>query len=164
MAVLFGVSVDQMQLSIPLYLIGSLLAAPFLGLLSDFVGRRPVMLWSTMLFLLGTGLCIFSLSLPIFLIGRMLQGFGAVAASAVGWALIQDLYPRDESAKIMSWMGTIISAVPLIAPALGGYIHTLFGWQANFMLIFCLATFTLILIYAAKPLIISPLKKKEFCF
>ena len=151
MTIYFGASEDTTQLAIPIYLFGSLLGAPTLGILSDHFGRRPVMLWGIGLFLFGTALCIYSSTLPIFLSARFIQGFGAIVSPVVGWAIIQDLYPADESAKIMSWMGSIVSVAPLVAPGLGGYIHIAFGWQGNFFLIFLFAAMTLILMFFLKP-------------
>lgn len=163
MALYFGVSENEVQLAVPLYMVGSLLVAPFLGDLSDKWGRRPVMLSGFVLFLFGTALCFFSTFLPIFLIGRFLQGFGSVVAPVVGWAIIQDLYPPDESPKIMSWIGAIISMGPFIAPGLGGYVHIAFGWRGNFALIFIFVGLTLILMFfsISKQHHLSSLKKQE---
>ncbi len=158
----FGASENAVQLSIPLYLVGSLFAAPILGVLSDHFGRRTLMFSGMGLFLFGTILCIYSPSLPVFLTARFIQGFGAVTAPVVGWAMIQDLYPADESAKIMSWMGSIISISPLLAPALGGYIHAAFGWQSNFILIFILTMITLTLMFFVKPKVKPRSQKEKF--
>jgi Bcr/CflA subfamily drug resistance transporter len=146
MAVDFKSSEDAIQLSIPLYLIGSLLSAPFFGVLSDHFGRKPIMLLGMGFFLLGTLLCMYSLSLSQFLSARFIQGVGAAASSVVGWAIVQDLYQNDESAKTISWMGSLISLSPLVAPAVGGYVHIIFGWQGNFLLIFLLAAMPVILL------------------
>lgn len=150
-AVYFGASEDPTQLAIPLYLVGSLLAAPILGILSDNLGKRPVLLAGLILFLVGTIMCIYAPSLPFFLTGRFIQGFGAIVSPVIGWAIIQDLYSKDEGAKIMSWMGSVISAGPFFAPGLGGYIHVAFGWQGNFVLIFLISALTLILMLFFYP-------------
>jgi MFS family permease len=69
----------------------------------------------------------------LFIFARFIQGIGAVAPSVVGWVMIQDLYPGDEGSKILSWVGAIVSVGPFAAPSLGGYVHTMYGWQGNFL-------------------------------
>ncbi|MBA3814255.1 MAG: MFS transporter [Alphaproteobacteria bacterium] len=146
MATYFEAGEDYTQLTIPVYLLGSLIGAPILGILSDYLPRKRVLLMGLGIFLLGTALCVFAPSLFFLLLARFIQGAGAIVSSVVGWAMIQDLYPGDESAKIMSWMGTIICIAPLVAPGLGGYVHISFGWQGNFVLLFLSGALTFFLI------------------
>lgn len=160
----FGTSEDATQLTIPICLLGSLLGAPFLGMLSDFFPRKRVMLIGLGIFLIGTALCIIAYSLPFLLLGRFIQGFGAIVSTVVGYVMVQDLYPKDESAKAMSWMGSIISVAPLIAPGLGGYIHVTFGWQGNFVLLFLCAALTSLLIFFLSPSSLPPQKEKLSSF
>jgi len=160
-AVYFSASEDMTQLSIPIFLISSVIGAPLLGILSDKFGRRPVMLSGLTLFLFGTILCAFAPNLPFFLTARLFQGFGAVVSPVVGWAIIQDLYKREEGARIMSWMGAVISIGPFVAPGLGGYIHVAFGWQGNFIFIFLFSALILILMILFKPQLTMPLRSEK---
>lgn len=150
MAAYFNASENATQLTIPLYLVGSLLAAPLLGILSDHYGRRPVMLFGLALFLCGTAICMYSPSLSFLLRGRFIQGLGAIVSPVVGWALLQDLYPKDEGARVMAWAGSITCIAPLIAPGLGGYIHKAFGWQGNFLILFLFGAMTFLLMLFSK--------------
>lgn len=150
MATYFGASDEATQLTIPIYLLGSLIGGPTFGVLSDYFPRKRVILIGLAIFLLGTALCAYSPSLNFLLYGRFIQGFGSIASFVVGWAIIQDLYSGDESAKVMSWMGSIICVAPLVAPGLGGYIHIAFGWQGNFFLLFLCAAVTFILMLLSK--------------
>ncbi len=160
MAIYFGASDKSTQIAIPLYLLGSFVAAPAFGILSDNLGKRPVMLSGFVFFLLGTFICIYASSLPFFLTARFIQGLGAAVIPVVGWAYIQDLYPADEGAKIMSWLMADISVGPFVAPGLGGFIHVAFGWQGNFIFIFMFAVLTFILMLVFNPKQ-KRLKKKE---
>lgn len=161
MATYFGASEGMTQLAIPLYLLGSLLAAPVLGSLSDYFGRRHILLFGLTLFLFGTIICAHSFSLVFFLGGRFVQGSGAIVAPVVGWAMIQDMYPADMSAKVMSWVGSVASCSIFVAPAVGGYIHIAFGWQGNFLVIGIFTALTLILMLFLTPKIkVSSQKEK----
>jgi len=160
MASYFQVSDAAAQLTVPICLLGSLIGGPILGVLSDSFPRKRVLILGLGIFLLGTALCAFSSSFSFLLMGRLIQGFGSIVSSVVGWAMVQDLYPGDSSAKIMSWMGSIICIAPLVAPGLGGYIHVTFGWQGSFVLLFLFAALAFLLMLFLIPTPKS-LKQKE---
>lgn len=145
MATYFGASDEATQLLVPVCLLGSLMGGPILGLLSDHFTRKKILLVGLSIFLFGTALCALAPSLTFLLYARFIQGFGGAVSPVVGWALVQDLYPGDKSAKVMSWMGSIICIAPLVAPGLGGYLHVTFGWQGSFVFIFLCAMLTIIL-------------------
>jgi len=134
----FHTTSDLTQLAIPLALFGAFVATPIVGSLSDHYGRLPVMKGGMLVFLLGTAACIFAPTLPLFLLARFVQGCGSATSFIVGWALIPDIYPKDESTKIITWMGAGISVSPVVAPVIGGYLQDLWGWQASFIVILAL--------------------------
>ena len=161
MAVFFSCSSDSLQLSVPFYMIGGLVSPPIFGFAADHFGRKKKLLWGLGIFIFGSFLCFQSLSLTELLIGRFIQGFGAVSVPIVGWATIQDQYPGQKGAKIMAWVGSIISLGPLVAPSIGGFIDTIFGWKGNFFLlfIFSLIITTLMVFYFYDVRQISEKKK-----
>ena len=76
-----------------------------------------------------------------------------------GWALIQDLFPNDAGARIMTWVGTLGAVIPLFAPAIGGKIDVLYGWHTS---LFCIAlcSAALCLLMLCIPRHKEPPKKK----
>ncbi|MBN9412987.1 MAG: MFS transporter [Candidatus Paracaedimonas acanthamoebae] len=149
MAVFFKCNPDILQLSIPFYMFGGLLSTPIFGWFSDHAGRKWTIIGGLGTFILGTFFCFIASSLSIFLIGRFIQGVGGIAVPVVGWAVIQDRYPGEQGATVMSWMGCIVSLGPLLAPSLGGYIDMAFGWRGNFffILVFSLSLILLMIFY-----------------
>lgn len=145
MTIFFNCSPDALQLSIPLYMLGGLLSTPIFGFFSDHFGRKWTIIGGLGAFILGSFLCVGATSLITLLIGRFVQGIGGIAVPVVGWAVIQDHYPGSKGATVMSWMGCIVSLGPLLAPSLGGYIDTIFGWQGNFLFILGFAVCVIIL-------------------
>ncbi|AIL12919.1 hypothetical protein IM40_04380 [Candidatus Paracaedimonas acanthamoebae] len=161
MAIFFNCSPDALQLSIPFYMLGGLLSTPIFGIFSDHFGRKWTIIWGLGAFILGSSLCLGASSLILLLIGRFVQGIGGIAVPVVGWAAIQDHYPGQKGATVMSWIGCIVSLGPLLAPSLGGYIDTAFGWRGNFFFIFGFALCILILMIFYLSEHKGPIQKKE---
>lgn len=125
----FQTSVQEAENIFIYYNIGLFLSAPIYGIIGALMGRRPLMILGAAFLLLGCIIPLFNVHLNTFFIARFLQGFGACAAGAVGWAAIQDIFDLKKSAAIMSLMGGVIMAVPLVAPFLGGYIDNRYSWK-----------------------------------
>lgn len=146
MAEYFGSSPEALQSTISVYLFAQLGSAPLWGTLADRFGRRRMLFWGMSLFLMGSLLCVSAVSVPMLIAARVLQGIGAVSCPIIGWATLSDLYPKDESIRIMSIMGGVMTVAPLVAPTLGGVIDEAFGWRVNFLCIFIIALVSLLLL------------------
>ncbi|HLZ77553.1 TCR/Tet family MFS transporter [Phenylobacterium sp.] len=94
---------------------------PVLGLLSDRIGRRPVLLIS--LFGLAVDFLFMALApnLAWLFIGRVINGMTAASFSTAG-AYVADVTPPQNRAKAFGWLGSAFSFGFLIGPALGGLL------------------------------------------
>jgi len=116
----------------------ALLQIPF-GLMSDRFGRKPVIAGGLLLFVLGSAVAAMSDSLIGIIIGRLLQGSGAIAAAVM--ALIADLTDESQRTKAMAIFGMGIGAsftfALILGPVLNSYIAVdgLFWLAAAFGLI-----------------------------
>ena len=128
------------QLLITMIFIGLGVGPLFFGPLSDSLGRKPMVFVGFGIFILASFICVYSNSLEIMVLGRILQGFGLSAPRTISVAIIRDLYSGDYMAKIMSFVIVIFLLVPIIAPAIGKFILDYFNWEAIFIfqIIFCL--------------------------
>ena len=94
---------------------------PF-GKLSDSLGRKKTLLIGLLIFILGSVLCALSDNIYMLLVGRFLQGAGAIGS--VVTAMIADLVKEEQRAHAMAIMGGVIamsfSAAMIIAPIVGG--------------------------------------------
>ena len=131
MAQYFDVDYSFMQLSVALYLAGNGILQIFIGPLADKYGRRPIVLWGTGLFCLATIGCILSESGVVFMVFRVLQSVIAVAI-VLSRAVVRDMYPPEKAASMMGYVTMGMSLVPMLAPAVGGYLETFYGWHASF--------------------------------
>ena len=128
------------QLLITMIFIGLGVGPLIFGPLSDSLGRKPMVFVGFGIFILASFICVYSNSLEIMVLGRILQGFGLSAPRTISVAIIRDLYSGDYMAKIMSFVIVIFLLVPIIAPAIGKFILDYFNWEAIFIfqIIFCL--------------------------
>jgi multidrug resistance protein len=121
---------------------------PF-GIVSDKVGRKKTIVFGLILFAIGSALCAVSTDIYTLIIGRFLQGSGAIAA--VVTAMISDIVKEEQRPKAMAMMGGTIAmsfAVSMIAgPTLGAYLGVEFlFWLTGFF-----ALVSIVILFKAVP-------------
>lgn len=142
MAFHFAADYWLVQLSVALYLGVTAPLQIALGPISDRYGRRPVLLWSILLFMIATLGCIYAPTVEFFLIARMAQA-AVVAALVLSRAVVRDMVPQDEAASMIGYVTMGMALAPMVAPALGGVLDEAFGWRANFWALFLAGAFLL---------------------
>lgn len=135
-----------MQLSVAIYLAFSAGLQILIGPISDKVGRRPVMLWGLILFMLATLGCLFAPNATVFLIFRMAQAVMAIGM-VLSRAVVRDVYPTDKAASMIGYVTMGMSIVPMLGPAFGGIIEEAFGWKGNFWILFGLGALTYFIVW-----------------
>lgn len=119
---LSGVQASQSYgLLIAIYALAQLLASPLLGSLSDRIGRRPVLLGSTLLAAVAYLMITFSPSLGFLMLARALSGVAA-ASAGVANAFIADLSTPENRARHFGMVGAALSLGLIVGPALGGIL------------------------------------------
>jgi DHA1 family bicyclomycin/chloramphenicol resistance-like MFS transporter len=125
--------VGQVQLTMTVFLVAYGASMLIMGSLSDRFGRRRVLLAGNTLCLVASLACAAANSIEILLIGRVFQAIGSCAGIVIARAMVRDLFDREHTARAMSAVAMAVSIVPIMAPALGGYLHVWLGWRANFV-------------------------------
>ncbi|MCB1340457.1 MAG: multidrug effflux MFS transporter [Pseudooceanicola sp.] len=140
MTAYFHTDYRVLQLSVALFFLFNACLQVVIGPISDSRGRRPVILWGIALFLLATLGCIYAPTAEAFLAFRMCQAVVAVAM-VLTRAAVRDMYSQDEAASRIGYVTMGMAVVPMLGPAVGGILDGLFGWQANFWLLFLFGLF-----------------------
>lgn len=122
---------------------------PF-GVLSDKIGRKKSILLGLLIFTLGSVIAGMADNIYLLLLGRLLQGAGAIGAVVI--AMISDHVREEERAHAMAVMGMVIAlaftAAMIIGPLVGGLDD---GVRFLFYLAAAMAIFSVILLYTVVP-------------
>ncbi|HBK04335.1 MAG TPA: MFS transporter [Acetobacteraceae bacterium] len=113
-----------------------LLQIPF-GLLSDRFGRKPLIIVGLILFAIGSAVAALSTSIGGVILGRVLQGSGAVGSVIL--ALVADLTSEENRTKAMATVGITIGGSFMVALVTGPILATFIGVQGIFWLMVGLA-------------------------
>ena len=134
---LSGVTPTKVGLALGIYgLTQGILQIPF-GLLSDRIGRKVVIALGLIIFAVGSAVAAMSSSIDGVIVGRALQGGGAVGSVIL--ALVADLTAEENRTKAMALVGITIGASFMVALVTGPIIAGLIGVAGIFWLMAGLA-------------------------
>src|SRR4030095_7243184 len=66
---------------------------------------------------------------------RFFQAIGGCAGMVASRAMVRDLFPVEENARVLALLMLVIGVSPLIAPTTGGYVSATFGWHYIFIIL-----------------------------
>ena len=144
-------TVAHITLSITSFFIGISLGQLLYGPLLDKYGRKRPLVIGLFVYFLTSIACAFAPTANMLIGIRFLQALGSCAGLVASRALVRDIFPVEENAKIFSLLMLVLAVSPIIAPTLGGYMTALFGWQSIFYILALIAGATLLLVYFKLP-------------
>lgn len=133
MASSLHVSPGSMQAIIAAYLLAYGLSQFIYGPLSDYFGRRPVVLTGLILYLPGAVLAWHAHSFLVLFLGCLIQGTGIGCSGVMARTVMRDLFSGKALHRANSLMMMALVLPPLIAPVIGGQLSHLFNWRACFI-------------------------------
>lgn len=141
---IFKTDYGTVQLTLSLFLIAIALAQLVIGPLSDFYGRRPVVLYGMLLSIIGSFICVFAPTIEVFIIGRLLQGIGACTGITLARTIIRDLYNREKAASVMGYVTMAMTVSPMAVPYIGGLLQENVAWWGSSLFMLVFAAFILV--------------------
>jgi EmrB/QacA subfamily drug resistance transporter len=133
------------------YLVSSTVVVPIYGKLGDLYGRKPIIIFGLVIFLIGSLLCGLAWDALSLILFRAFQGLGAGALFTTAFAIVADLYPPAERGRINGAMGGVFGLSSVLGPLVGGAITDSFSWHWVFFVNLPLGVLALAFIAARMP-------------
>ncbi|KAL1620116.1 hypothetical protein SLS54_006316 [Diplodia seriata] len=105
---------------------------PLLARVSDTIGRRPIYLFSLVMFILTTGWCALAQSIGSFIAARAFCGLGAGGVLAMGSILTNDLVPIEIRGNYQAYINLFFGLGQACGAAFGGFLCDTLGWRWTF--------------------------------
>ena len=152
------------QNSMTLYLISMGISMLFVGIASEYLGRRRTLLSALTLFSISSFFCVIADNVTVFLIARFFQGLGAGYVVCLP-GIMSDVFSGKRLRMITSYNSVIWSVIPVMAPFIGGVVQKYLFWQVNFMIVFVYALIVVFFLYCFFPETLSEASRnKRFKF
>lgn len=122
----------EVQQTLSAYLLPFAVMTLWHGAISDAFGRRRVILAALVLFGIASAGCVFATRIEHLWLLRGVQGISAGAGIVISRAIVRDLFDGPPAQRLMSHITMMFALAPAIAPVIGGWLQTLFGWRSVF--------------------------------
>lgn len=144
-------TVEEVTLSLSSYFIGLAFGQLLYGPLLDKYGRKKPLYVGLSIYLIASFGCLMAGSIHMLIILRFVQAIGGCAASVAAVAMVRDLFPINESAKVFALLMLVVGASPMIAPTIGGYVTAAFSWHIIFLILALIAAVIFVAVIFALP-------------
>lgn len=141
----------HISLSLSSFFIGISAGQLLYGPLLDRFGRKKPLYIGLTFYVISSLGCAFAPSADALIVLRFFQAIGGCAGMVASRAMIRDLFPVEDNAKVFSLLMLVIGVSPIIAPTLGGFLTTHFHWPAVFAVLTLMGLVIFACIYFLLP-------------
>jgi EmrB/QacA subfamily drug resistance transporter len=146
------------------YLVASTIMVPIAGKLGDLFGRKPFLLAGMIGFVVASALCGQSHAMLELVVFRTIQGiFGGMLFATV-FAVIGDLFPPSQRARLAGLFGAVFGLSSIVGPTAGGYITDTWGWRWVFYVNLPVGIIAVMLVVATMPFVRSSASLRDIDF
>ena len=122
-------TVDEATWTLTSYLVSNAIILPLTGWLSNFFGRKRMLMLSVTGFTVASFLCGLAPSLPFLIVCRVIQGACGGGLQPISQAVLLESFPPEDRGKAMGFWGLGIVVAPLLGPVLGGWLTDSYSWR-----------------------------------
>src|SRR5215475_1921826 len=106
---------------------------PFASI-GDIYGHRRVYVWGLTVYTVASFICAVAPSLPVLVIGRVLQGFGGAGIMSVNGALVRFIFPREALGRGIGFNALVVAGSSAAGPSVAAAIMSVLSWPWLFAL------------------------------
>ncbi|MFD3003341.1 multidrug effflux MFS transporter [Pontibacter toksunensis] len=144
-------TVAEVSLTLSSFFIGISAGQLLYGPLMDRFGRKRPLYIGLTGYLVASVACAFATSIEALIVLRFVQAVCSCAAAVASVAMVRDLFPVQDNAKVFSLLMLVVGVSPMIAPTVGGYVTAGFGWEAVFLILAVMAAVILAAAFFGLP-------------
>lgn len=144
-------TVAKVSLSLSSFFIGISAGQMLYGPLLDRFGRKKPLYIGISVYSIASIGCAMATSVNALIWLRLLQALGSCSGMVASRAMVRDLFPVNENAKVFSLLMLVVGVSPIIAPTLGGYLSAEYGWHYVFIVLTIMAAIILVAIHFYLP-------------
>jgi MFS transporter, DHA1 family, multidrug resistance protein len=144
-------TVDYVSYSLSSFFIGICVGQLICGPLLDRFGRKRPLYVGLVIYIIASLGCALSNSVELLIGFRFLQALGGCVGMVAPGAIVRDMFPVKENAKIFSLLILILGVSPIIAPTVGSYLIAAFGWHSVFIVLAVITALLLIVVIFLLP-------------
>jgi len=141
----------EVSRSLASFFIGLAFGQLLYGPLMDRFGRKRPLYFGLGLYIVVSVGCFSAKSIDVLIALRAVQALGSCAAGVASMAMVRDIFPVKDNAKVFALLVLVLGASPMIAPTVGSYLTAYWGWQSVFIMLMSIAILILIAVIFTLP-------------
>ena len=144
-------TVDRVAYSLSSFFIGLCAGQLMVGPLLDRYGRKIPLCIGLVLYIIASVGCSLATTVETLIAFRFIQALGCCVGMVAPNAMVRDLFPVAENAKIFSLLILILGVSPILAPTVGSFVVAAFGWPMVFTVLAVVTTLILGIVFFWLP-------------
>ena len=151
MAENLNTSVGYIAVTMSSFFAGSCIGQLINGPILDKYGRKYPMIGGLVLFCIASIWCGLVTYLEVLILMRFFQALGISMCNVGGKAVVRDIFPASQTARIFSILGIVMGIAPIISPTIGSWLMLGFGWRSIFYFLAIFSFLVILLVWYFLP-------------